>query len=65
MNDTKNHYPRMLTIRQTAATGILPEFCLRTMVKRGEVPGFYSGTKYYVNFDRLVAKLDACEGVSI
>lgn len=59
MTDTNNglsplpRIPRMLTIRQTAATGILPEAALRRMVKDGTIPAIYSGTKAFINFDTL------------
>ena len=51
--------PTMLTIRETARTGLIPETALRRLVKRGECPGFYSGTKFLVNYDRLVAWLNS------
>ena len=48
-----------LTIRQTAAKGIISEFQLRSMLKEGELPGFYSGNTYKVNVPMLIDKLDA------
>lgn len=50
---TTNTHPQMLSIRETARTGILPETALRRLVKQGKCPGFYSGTKFLVNYDRL------------
>ena len=50
--------PRMLTIRETAKTGILPETALRRLVKQGKIPGVYSGNKFIVNYDRLCAWLN-------
>lgn len=50
--------PRMLTIRQTAATGILPENALRAMQRKGELPGCHCGVKYMVNLDRLIEMLN-------
>lgn len=50
--------PRMLTIRQTAATGILPENALRAMLRKGTLPGCHCGVKYMVNFDRLIEQLN-------
>ncbi len=50
--------PRMLTIRETAKTGILPETALRRLVKQGKIPGVYSGSKFIVNYDRLCAWLN-------
>ena len=35
--------PRMMTIRQVASTGILPETALRTMVKDGTIPAVFAG----------------------
>ena len=49
--------PRMLTIRQAAATGILPENALRQMVKAGTCPHIMIGNKALINFDRLVQML--------
>lgn len=45
--------PKMLTIRETARTGILPEYALRTLVKQGKIPGIQVGTKFLINYDRL------------
>lgn len=45
------------TIRQTAATGILPEFRLRQMQKQGRLPGVYSGNRFLVNVDMLTELL--------
>ena len=50
--------PKMLTIRQTAATGILSEFALRRMAKQGKLPCIYSGKKCLINYDRLVEQLN-------
>ena len=56
MNETK--MPRMLTIREVAATGLLSENALRAGVKAGWVPHIRCGKKVLVNFDRLVAFLN-------
>ena len=48
-----------LTIRQTAAAGILPEHRLRAMRAAGTLPGFLSGTRFYVNVDALQETLRA------
>lgn len=60
MNTTSNY----LTIRQTAALGIITEFQLRRMAKAGELPGFYSGRTYKVNVPMLIDKLDAMSAVN-
>lgn len=56
--------PTMMTIRQAAATGILPEAALRRMVKDGTIPALYSGTKAFINFDRLCEMLSQIGAVS-
>lgn len=48
---------RFMTIRQTAETGIFTEWGLRKMLKEGELPGVYSGTRFYVNYQALEEKL--------
>lgn len=53
MDTTINTRPQMLTIRETARTGILPEAALRTLVKQNKIPGIYVGTKFLVNYSRL------------
>lgn len=50
--------PRMKTIRQTAALGILPEHRLRLLLKQGKLPGVYSGNRFLVNVDALSIQLD-------
>lgn len=57
--------PKFLTIRQTAKTGILPEFRLRCMEKQGRLPCIYSGKKCLVNFDMLVAQLNQESGKAV
>ncbi len=53
MDTTTSNRPQMLTIRETARTGILPEAALRTLVKQNKIPGVYVGCKFLVNYDRL------------
>lgn len=50
--------PKFMTIRETAATGILSEHHLRVMAKRNELPGIYAGTRFKVNYPLLVEKLN-------
>lgn len=52
--------PRMMTIRQVAATGLLSENAIRRMVKTGEAPHIMVGTRALINYDRLVQKLEGC-----
>ena len=49
---------RMMTIRQIAATGLLPEYTLRRMVKSGQVPAMFSGNRALVNYGLLVKLLN-------
>ena len=46
-----------LTIKGEAKLGIVPEHYLRAMLKRGELPGFYSGNRFYVHHEALIEKL--------
>ena len=48
-----------LTIRQTARTGLIGEYALRRMVAQKRVPGFYSGTRFWVDADALRETLAA------
>ena len=50
---------KFLPIRSAAARPDCPvrEGTLRAMTKRGEVPGFYSGTRFWVDFDGLLTTL--------
>ena len=36
----------------------LPPSRLRAMLREGKLPGFYSGTRYYVNYTMLMDQLD-------
>ena len=48
-----------LTINATAKKYNLPAWVLRSMQKRSELPGFYSESRFYVNCDLLLQKLEA------
>lgn len=50
--------PNFLTIRQAAATRILPEYRLRQMCAEGKLPGFYAGKKFLINFPALCDQLN-------
>lgn len=54
MEDKK---PTMLTIREIARTGILPEHALRLLLKAGKLPAIYVGKKALINFDKLCEQL--------
>ncbi len=57
MNNNFNSIPKMMTIRQIAATGLLPENALRVMLKQGKLPAVFSGRKALINFDLLCEQL--------
>lgn len=50
--------PTFLTIRQTAATGVLSEHHLRLMEKQGRLPGIRTDKTFRVNFEMLLAQLN-------
>ena len=50
--------PKLLTIRQTAATGIVSEHFLRLMLKQNRLPGIYSGSRFLVNYELLIEQLN-------
>lgn len=50
--------PRMMTIRQIAETGLLPEHALRLMLKSGKLPVVFVGNKALINYDLLCEKLN-------
>lgn len=50
------------SIRETAKRGPLSEYCLRLMLKQGDLPGVYSGRKFLVNYEKLLAQLNASDG---
>lgn len=52
--------PRMMTIRQVAATGLLSENAIRQMVKSGTAPHIMCGNRAMLNYDKLVQMLEGC-----
>lgn len=52
MEETKK-LPQMMTVRQIAKTGLLPENAIRVMLKNGQIKAVYSGRKALINFDNL------------
>lgn len=56
--EDKKRVPRMMTIREIAKTGLLPENALRTMVKDGRAPHIMVGNKAMINYDKLVEMLE-------
>ena len=55
---TDRTLPRMLTIREAAKVGPLTEHALRILLRQGDLPGIYVGTKFLINHDALVRMLD-------
>jgi excisionase family DNA binding protein len=55
--------PLMLTVRQAAATGVLPERTLRRLIAKKRIPVIRSGRTQYINFGRLVEALEKGEGL--
>ena len=51
MNSTE--LPRMMTVREVAKTGLLPENTIRVMLRNGQIQAVYSGKKALINFDNL------------
>ena len=47
--------PKMMTIREIAATGILPEYAIRTLVREGKIPAIRCGTAVRINFNTLAS----------
>ena len=50
--------PKMMTIKECAKTGILPEFCIRRMVKENKIPHVMTGKKVLINFNLLCEQLN-------
>ena len=57
--NTETKAPRMMRIREVAATGILPENALRQLYRRGELPGIQLKGRFLVNYDALVEMLNS------
>ena len=51
-------FPKMMTIRQIANTGVLPEHALRMLVKQDRVPYMMVGTKVLINYTKLLDHLN-------
>ncbi len=55
----KDISPTMLSIRQVAKTGILPEHAIRLLLKEGKLPAIYVGKKALINYEKLVHLLSS------
>ena len=56
-SNTNNNIPRMMTVRQVASTGLLPESAIRRLLHEKKIPAVYSGKKAFINFDILCEQL--------
>ena len=54
--------PQMMTIREVARTGLLPEHALRVLARQQKLPCIYVGAKCYINYTALVAMLENLHG---
>lgn len=54
--------PTMLTVRETARTGILPEHALRLLLKAGKLPAIFVGKKAFINYEKLCEQLSELDG---
>ena len=50
---SENNVPKLMTIRQVAKTGLIPEKALRQLVKQGIVKVLYSGKKAFINYQSV------------
>lgn len=57
--DEMKQAPRMMTIREVARTGVLPEHALRQLVKQGKIPHIQCGNRVLINYNRLVEMLES------
>jgi hypothetical protein len=55
----KDNKPTMLSIRQVAQTGLLPEHAIRLLLKEGKLPAIYVGKKALINYEKLVYLLSS------
>ena len=53
--------PEMLSIRQIAEKGILPEHAIRVLVKQKRIPAIYIGKKALINYSALCKQLQSLE----
>lgn len=55
--EIQNRPPKLLTVRETARTGIMTESALRRWVKEGKVPHVAVGNRILINYDKLVEQI--------
>lgn len=56
--ENSGRIPRMLTIRQVAATGLLPETALRRLAAEDRLPALKVGNRLLINLDLLIEQLN-------
>lgn len=56
--------PKMMTIKQVAATGVLSEHALRILAKQGKLPCIHIGRKCLINYGLLITKLNNLDAVN-
>ena len=49
---------QFLTIKQEARQGIVAEWRLRQMLKQNRLPGYYAGTRFYINHTMLMEQIE-------
>ena len=57
MENKTNKIPKMMTVREVAATGLLPESAIRRLLCEKKIAAVYSGKKAFINFDMLCNQL--------
>ena len=57
-----NNLPKMRSIKEVAATGILSEYSLRVLEKQGKLPCIHVGKKCLINLDCLINQLNGLKG---
>ena len=60
-----NDIPKMMTIKETAKTGILPEHALRELCKQNKLPAIFIGKKCLINYDLLKKQLNSLGGMNV
>ena len=51
--------PRMMTIKQVAKTGMIPEHTLRSLVKQNRIPYVHVGNRALINSEKLLEFLNS------
>ncbi len=55
-------HPAMMTIREVAKTGVLSEYALRILAKKGKIPCISINNKVLINYDALIEQLNNLKG---